>query len=86
MAGFVSKTSSALVGIVAYPGDGISKSLRHVAHRATRKENRARKLVEGEYLARKSEMDVDVPGVIEAFGRLTAGKGKERTSAAQQVY
>jgi hypothetical protein len=86
MAGFVSKTSSALVGIVAYPGDGIAKSLRHVAHRATRKENRARKLVEGEYLARKSEMDVDVPGVIEAFERLTAGKGKERTSAAQQVY
>jgi hypothetical protein len=46
----------------------------------------ARKLVEGEYLARKSEMDVDVPGVIEAFERLTAGKGKERASAAQQVY
>ena len=86
MAGFVSKTSSALVGIVACPGDGIAKSLRHVAHRATRKENRARKLVEGEYLARKSEMDVDVPGVIEAFERLTAGKGKERASAAQQVY
>ena len=76
--GLVSKTSSAVVGIMAYPGDGICKSIRYAAHRATRKDIRARKLVEGEYLARKSEMDIDVGSVIEAFERLTAGKGKER--------
>ncbi|KAF2031501.1 sterol glucosyltransferase [Setomelanomma holmii] len=55
MAGFVSKTSSVLVGIVAYPGDGIAKSMRPAAHRATRTDIRARKLVEGEHLARRTK-------------------------------
>jgi hypothetical protein len=84
MAGFVSKTGSALVGIVAYPGDGICKSIRYAAHRATRKEVRARKFVEGEYIARQHEMDVDVQGIIEAFQRLVfvhgSGEGRERSS------
>ncbi|KAF1950307.1 sterol glucosyltransferase [Byssothecium circinans] len=77
MAGLVSKTSSALVGMVAYPGDGICKSIRYAALRATRKDIRTRKLIEGEYLARKSEGDVDVRAVIQAFERLTMGEGRE---------
>ena len=67
-----------MVGIVAYPGDGICKSILHAAHRATRKDIKARKLVEGEYLARKSGMDSDVRRVIETFERLTMGTGKEK--------
>ncbi|KAF2829543.1 UDP-Glycosyltransferase/glycogen phosphorylase [Ophiobolus disseminans] len=75
MAGFVSKTSSAVVGIVAYPGDGICKSIRHAAHRSTRRDLRARKLLEGEYLVTKS--DIDVRSIIETFGRLRM-EGKEK--------
>ncbi|KAH7068796.1 hypothetical protein BKA63DRAFT_556209 [Paraphoma chrysanthemicola] len=82
MAGFMTKTTSAVVGIVAYPGDGIAKSIRYAVHRATRKEISNRKLVEGEYLARKNENDVDVRGVIEAFERLTMGKGKDRMAVS----
>lgn len=78
MAGFVSKTGSAMIGIVAYPSDGICKSIRYAAHRATRKDIRGRKLVEGEFLARQGEMNVDVQGVIEAFRRLAMDKGKEK--------
>lgn len=77
MAGFMTKTSSALVGIVAYPGDGICKSIRHATHKATRREIKVRKMIEGEWLARKNELDVDVTGVIDAFER-AVGKGKER--------
>jgi UDP:flavonoid glycosyltransferase YjiC (YdhE family) len=78
MAGLVGKTGSAMLGIVAYPGEGLCKSIRYAAHRATRKNIRARKLFEGECMARKSEMDVDVSGVIETFQRFVKGKGKER--------
>lgn len=85
MAGFVAKTGSAIVGTAAYPLDGVCKSIRYVAHRTTRKDIRARKLVEGEYLARMKEGGVDVQGIIEAFERLIADiakakvKGKEKS-------
>jgi UDP:flavonoid glycosyltransferase YjiC (YdhE family) len=78
MAGFVSKTSAAAVGIVAYPGDGIVKSLKYLAKSGTRKKIRATKLVESEWLSGKSEADVDVIKLIGEFEKLRQGKGKER--------
>lgn len=76
MVGLVTKTSSAVVGAVAYPGDGICKSIRYATHRSTRKEIRAQKLVEGEDAARREESDVDVQGMIAAFRGWTTTGGK----------
>jgi UDP:flavonoid glycosyltransferase YjiC (YdhE family) len=70
MAGFVSKTSAAAVGIVAYPGDGIVKSLKYLAKSGTRKQIRAAKLVESEWMGRKSEADPNILELIREFGRL----------------
>jgi UDP:flavonoid glycosyltransferase YjiC (YdhE family) len=78
MVGFVSKTGSAIVGLAAYPGDGICKSIRYAAHRATRKDIRGRKFMEGEYVARRREMDVDVQDVIERFQMMAKGEEKAR--------
>jgi hypothetical protein len=58
VAGFVSKTSSAVVGLVAYHGDGICKSMRYAVHGVTRRGIRARKLVEGEWIANELETNV----------------------------
>lgn len=71
MAGFISKTSMAMVGIVAYPGDGVAKSIRYLAKSATRKQIVASKLVEGQALAARHEVNVDVTGLIQAFDKLT---------------
>jgi UDP:flavonoid glycosyltransferase YjiC (YdhE family) len=80
MAGFVSKTSAAAVGIVAYPGDGIVKSLKYLAKSGTRKRIRAAKLVESEWLGGKGEADVNVIELIREFEGLRKGKGKERVN------
>lgn len=75
MVGLVSKTSSALVGAVAYPGDGICKSIRYATHRTTRKDIRARKLMEGSDMARRNEVNIDVLHIIATFRGLITTEG-----------
>ncbi|KAL5404067.1 hypothetical protein PMIN06_005350 [Paraphaeosphaeria minitans] len=55
--GFVTKTSSAAIGIVAYPGQGITKSLIAPFKATTRKGIAAQRAAEGEYMARTEGLD-----------------------------
>jgi len=47
--GFGSKVASASLGLVAYPGQGICKSIRHAAEPQTRGKIKASKMKEGEH-------------------------------------
>ena len=76
IAGLLTKTSAATLGIVAYPGDGIVKSLKYLAKSGTRKRIRASKLVESEWLGGKSEADFNVRELIKEFESLKKGKGR----------
>jgi hypothetical protein len=76
MAGLMTKTSAAALGIVAYPGDGIVKSLKYMAKSGTRKRIRASKLMESEWLGGKTEADLNVMGLVQEFERLRKGQGK----------
>lgn len=76
--GFTSKTASAAVGIVAYPGEGICKSIRHAVHSGNRRDIKARKLSEGAFLARQGR-DEEVIKVINTFESLKNDKGKAKT-------
>ena len=73
--GFTSKTASATVGIVAYPGEGICKSIRHAVHSRNRKDVKARKMCEGAYLAQRSKLK-EVNGIINAFELLRNEQGR----------
>lgn len=77
--GFTSKTVSATVGIVAYPGEGICKSIRHAVHSGNRRDVKARKATEGAYLAQRFAFDDKVHGIVEAFERLKNDKGRVQT-------
>lgn len=85
--GFAAKTASATVGIVAYPGEGICKSLRHAAHSGTRRGVRARKVGEGVFLAGRAQREGwgggvgGVEGVVRAFELLASDKGRVRMGA-----
>ena len=74
--GFTSKTASAAVGIVAYPGEGICKSIRHAVHSGNRRDIKARKMFEGAYLAQRSGLNEDVAGIISAFELLRKQQGR----------
>ena len=50
--GFTSKTASALIGLAAYPGQGICKSIRHAVNSTCRTRVKAQRHFEGEFLAR----------------------------------
>ncbi|KAF1362880.1 hypothetical protein EJ07DRAFT_105830, partial [Lizonia empirigonia] len=65
--GFTSKTASAAVGIVAYPGEGICKSIRHAVHSENRRDVRAQKTFEGVYLARRPNLNIETYSIINAF-------------------
>lgn len=65
--GFTSKTTSAAVGLVAYPGEGISKSIRHAVHSGNRRDIKARKMFEGKYLFEHSGLSGEATGIINAF-------------------
>lgn len=78
--GFTSKTVSAAVGIVAYPGEGICKSLRYAVHSGTRRDIKARKMNEGQYLAQRSALSKEASGIINAFELLRNEKANVRTS------
>lgn len=77
--GFTSKTASAAVGIVAYPGEGICKSIRHAVHSGNRRDVKARKMVEGAFLAEKAGLNGEVAGIISAFEVLRSEKGLVKT-------
>ncbi|KAF2008820.1 glycosyltransferase family 1 protein [Aaosphaeria arxii CBS 175.79] len=66
--GFGSKVASAGLGLVAYPGQGICKSIRHVAKSHTRKVVKAHRFREGEKLAQNVSED-DVLAVLSGFKR-----------------
>lgn len=70
--GFGSKVTSATLGLVAYPGQGICKSIHHAAKPQTRKKIKASKMKEGEYLIRWVSAD-DVLTVLNGFKRRQQG-------------
>lgn len=74
--GFTSKTASAAVGIVAYPGEGICKSIRHAVHSTNRRDVKARKMSEGAFLAHRAGLDVDDAEIVHAFEVLRSEKGR----------
>lgn len=67
--GFGSKVASAGLGLVAYPGQGICKSIRHAAKSGTRKCIKMQRLVEGEYLAKSCGTN-ETLDVLNTFGRI----------------
>jgi hypothetical protein len=66
--GFGSKVTSASLGLVAYPGQGICKSIRHAAKSQTRKNIKVLKTKEGEHLVRFIS-EADVLAVLNSFKR-----------------
>ncbi len=77
--GLMTKTSAATVGIVAYPGDGIVKSMKYLAKSGTRKRIRAAKLEETDWMGRKSEADLNVVELVQEFKRLRKRKTRMKT-------
>jgi hypothetical protein len=72
------KTSSAAIGLVAYPADGISQSIRSVVMRSTRESIEQAKLMEGRwFLETEAGRAADQAAVVEAFDRMTKEKGNE---------
>ncbi|WYZ35207.1 hypothetical protein EsH8_I_001483 [Colletotrichum jinshuiense] len=77
MLGMASKTVSAAVGIVAYPGQGIYQSIRTAVKSKTRHSIANARRAEGEYLARNSPVDIQL--VLQRFdeiSRVSADSGK----------
>ncbi|KAJ7103740.1 hypothetical protein C8R44DRAFT_887261 [Mycena epipterygia] len=67
--GFGTKTGSAMLGLIAYPGQGIHKSIRAVAHAQTRKQIIAARHAEGEWLVRTFQ-NLERQEVIVAYAEL----------------
>lgn len=66
--GFGSKVTSASLGLVAYPGQGICKSIRYAAKSQTRKNIKVLKTKEGEHLVGFLSK-ADVLAVLNGFKR-----------------
>ncbi|KAJ5375691.1 hypothetical protein N7517_007697 [Penicillium concentricum] len=66
--GMGTKAASGALGLVAYPGQGLAKSLHSAIHSKTRKQLVKARLTESEYMARQSaKAQSSCPDVIEAF-------------------
>ncbi|KAJ5505029.1 hypothetical protein N7463_007903 [Penicillium fimorum] len=66
--GMGTKAASGALGLVAYPGQGLAKSLHSAIHSKTRKQLVKARLAESEYMARQSaKAQSSCPDVIEAF-------------------
>lgn len=78
--GMASKTASAAVGIVAYPGHGIYQSVRTLVKSGTRQQIMSARRQEGEYLVQNpSNVPIDVPFILSEFGHLCQkDSGRER--------
>ncbi|KAH7078641.1 hypothetical protein BKA63DRAFT_600939 [Paraphoma chrysanthemicola] len=72
MAGLLSKSSAAVVGTVAYPGDGICKSIKTLAKGKTRRLIQSQKAIEGEWLA--EQPGVDAITIVRTFKSLRMRK------------
>ncbi|KAH6620183.1 hypothetical protein C7974DRAFT_415406 [Boeremia exigua] len=78
MAGFLSKTSAAAVGTVAYPGDGICKSIRTLAKGKTRRLIWSEKIKEAEWLVGRLEDEECILETVKAFKILSKKKVEKR--------
>ncbi|KAJ5780212.1 hypothetical protein N7457_005372 [Penicillium paradoxum] len=66
--GMGTKAASGALGLVAYPGQGLAKSLHSAIHSKTRKQLVKARLKESEYLARQSaKAQSSCPDILEAF-------------------
>ncbi|KAJ5554843.1 hypothetical protein N7535_007286 [Penicillium sp. DV-2018c] len=66
--GMGTKAASGALGLVAYPGQGLAKSLHSAIHSKTRKKLLKARLKESEYLARQSvKAQSSCPDILEAF-------------------
>ncbi|CAI7648028.1 unnamed protein product [Penicillium palitans] len=87
--GMGTKAASGALGLVAYPGQGLAKSLHSAIHSKTRKQLVKARLTESEYLARQSaKAQSSCPDVIEAFeaqqrqpGNTPSSTNSERASS-----
>ncbi|KAJ5392835.1 hypothetical protein N7465_011809 [Penicillium sp. CMV-2018d] len=87
--GLGTKAASGALGLVAYPGQGLAKSLHSAIHSKTRKQLVKARLTESEYLARQSaKAQSSCPDVIEAFeaqqrqpGNTPSSTNSERASS-----
>ncbi|KAM0429705.1 hypothetical protein ACHAPT_006311 [Fusarium lateritium] len=76
LVGMASKTASAAVGIVAYPGHGIYQSIRTLVHSGARNEIKLARRQEGGYLVATQQLDVAM--ILSEFGRLCQKDSKHR--------
>lgn len=67
--GFLTKTGSAGLGVLAYTGQGIYRSAHRSRHRSTRERVKMRRHVEGGWLV-KREPEVDREAVVAKFDML----------------
>ncbi|KAH6889706.1 hypothetical protein B0T10DRAFT_39116 [Thelonectria olida] len=77
--GMTSKTVSAAVGIVAYPGHGIYQSIRSLSKSEVRKQIMGARRQEGEYLVHNpGKVPVNVPFILAEFGKLCRKDTQQR--------
>ncbi|KAH7134914.1 sterol glucosyltransferase [Dendryphion nanum] len=81
--GFTSKVVGATLGIVAYPGQGICKSIRHGVKRQTRNKVKLARLQEGQWVAKGLGWGAEVQGVINAFELLKNVPAMEGSSSGK---
>lgn len=74
MAGLISKSSAAVIGIVAYPGDGICKSIRSLAKKKTGRYIQAQKTAESEWLTSMPGSKTDRLAIVQTFETLRRQK------------
>ncbi|GME65229.1 putative sterol glucosyltransferase [Neofusicoccum parvum] len=70
------KTGAGVVGVLAYPGLGVCRSVRGVVRRAVRRGVEGARWVEGEWMAEGREGEAGE--VLRAWERVVRGKEKER--------
>jgi hypothetical protein len=73
------KTSSAAIGLLAYPADGISRSIQYSFMRGTRDCIKKAKLTEGEWIIEsQAGRTADRAVVLSAFDRMKKGQGEAK--------
>ena len=75
--GFTSKTASAIIGLAAYPGQGICKSIRYAANSTCRTRIKAQRHFEGAFLAETqggAQIRERVISIFEGLRKITTAK------------
>lgn len=70
------KTGAGVVGVLAYPGLGVCRSVRAAVRCGVRRAVESARWVEGEWVLGRAEGGVDVDGVLRAWERAVKGKGR----------